>query len=68
MIYTPIPIVLEFLNLHRKKAHPKEWIESVRARYSGMLPPNIKLPTILKSKKLKDMSISKNVDHENFQK
>lgn len=29
-------------NLHRKKAHPKEWIESVRARYSGMLPPNIK--------------------------
>lgn len=55
-------------NLHRKRVHPKEWIESVepvRARYSGMLPSDIKLPKILKNRKLKDISMSKN---ENVQK
>lgn len=28
--------------IHRKKAHPEEWEEAQRKRYSGNLPPNYK--------------------------
>ncbi|XP_061400992.1 transcription factor grauzone-like [Musca vetustissima] len=30
---------------HRKKAHPAEWEEARRKKYSGNLPPNFKPPT-----------------------
>ncbi|XP_005189139.3 transcription factor grauzone [Musca domestica] len=31
------------MHSHRKKAHPKEWEEDCRAKYSGNLPPKYKL-------------------------
>ncbi|XP_013102876.2 transcription factor grauzone [Stomoxys calcitrans] len=31
------------MHSHRKKAHPKEWEEECRAKYSGNLPPKYKL-------------------------
>lgn len=30
---------------HRKKAHPKEWEEATRKKYSGKLPPNYNPPS-----------------------
>ncbi|XP_061396129.1 zinc finger protein 184-like [Musca vetustissima] len=33
------------MHQHRKKAHPVEWEEAQRKKYSGNLPPNYKRPT-----------------------
>ncbi|XP_073823765.1 uncharacterized protein [Musca autumnalis] len=35
------------MHQHRKKAHPVEWEEAQRKKYSGNLPPNYKRPTAL---------------------
>ncbi|XP_073845574.1 uncharacterized protein isoform X2 [Musca autumnalis] len=42
---------------HRKKAHPKEWEETLRARYSGNLPPNYKSPDIHITSEIDDNSL-----------